>query len=46
MEIGTDEVVEFTGDEIMVLEDGTLSTPFHYFKKTMGVKDANEIEVV
>ena len=46
MEVGTDEVVEFTGDEIMVLEDGTLSTPFHYFRKTMGVKDATEIEVV
>jgi ribonucleoside-diphosphate reductase alpha chain len=46
MEIGKDEIVEFTGDEIMVLEDGTLSTPFHYFRKTMGVKDANEIEVV
>ena len=46
MEVGKDEVIEFTGDEIMVLEDGTLSTPFHYFKKTMGVKDANEIEVV
>lgn len=46
MEISQDEIVEFTGDEIMVLEDGTLSTPFHYFKKTMGVKDVNEIEVV
>jgi len=46
MEISQDEVVEFTGDEVMVLEDGTLSTPFHYFKKTMGVKDVNEIEVV
>ncbi len=46
MQISQDEVVEFTGDEIMVLEDGTLSTPFHYFRKTMGVKDPNEIEVV
>ncbi|MBW6457593.1 MAG: adenosylcobalamin-dependent ribonucleoside-diphosphate reductase, partial [FCB group bacterium] len=46
MEISKDKVVEFTGDEIMVLEDGTLSTPFHYFRKTMGVKDAKEIEVV
>ena len=46
MEVGKDEVIEFTGDEVMVLEDGTLSTPFHYFKNTMGVKDANEIEVV
>lgn len=46
MEIDKDKVVEFTGDEIMVLEDGTLSTPFHYFRKTMGVKDAKEIEVV
>jgi ribonucleoside-diphosphate reductase alpha chain len=46
MEVSKDNVVEFTGDEIMVLEDGTLSTPFHYFRKTMGVKDANEIEVV
>jgi ribonucleoside-diphosphate reductase alpha chain len=46
MEVGKDELVEFTGDEIMVLEDGTLSTPFHYFRKTMGVKDATEIEVV
>jgi ribonucleoside-diphosphate reductase alpha chain len=46
MEISKDKVIEFTGDEIMVLEDGTLSTPFHYFRKTMGVKDAKEIEVV
>ncbi|MEA2077773.1 MAG: adenosylcobalamin-dependent ribonucleoside-diphosphate reductase [Candidatus Marinimicrobia bacterium] len=46
MEVGKDEVLEFTGDEIMVLEDGTLSTPFHYFRKTMGVTDAKEIEVV
>ncbi|MBN2780999.1 MAG: adenosylcobalamin-dependent ribonucleoside-diphosphate reductase [Candidatus Marinimicrobia bacterium] len=46
MVITKDEVVEFTGDEIMVLEDGTLSTPFHYFRNTMGLKDAKEIEVV
>lgn len=46
MEIAKDKIVEFTGDEIMVLEDGTLSTPFHYFKRTMGVNDAKDIEVV
>ncbi|MDX9780716.1 MAG: adenosylcobalamin-dependent ribonucleoside-diphosphate reductase [bacterium] len=46
MEIGKDKVVEFTGDEVMVLEDGTLSTPFHYFRKTLGVSDPKEIEVV
>ncbi len=46
IEISKDEVVEFTGDEVMVLEDGTLSTPFHHFRKTMGVTDVKEIEVV
>jgi ribonucleoside-diphosphate reductase alpha chain len=46
MEIGKDKIIEFTGDEVMVLEDGTLSTPFHYFRKTLGVKDPKEIEVV
>jgi len=46
MEVAKDKIIEFSGDEVMVLEDGTLSTPFHYFRKTMGVKDANEIEVV
>ncbi|MDD5709350.1 MAG: adenosylcobalamin-dependent ribonucleoside-diphosphate reductase [Candidatus Marinimicrobia bacterium] len=46
MEISKDKVVEFTGDEVMVLEDGTLSTPFHYFRKTLGVNDPKEIEVV
>jgi len=46
MEVAKDKIIELSGDEVMVLEDGTLSTPFHYFRKTMGVKDANEIEVV
>lgn len=46
MQIDKDKVVEFTGDEVMVLEDGTLSTPFHYFRKTTGVTDPKDIEVV
>lgn len=46
MEVSKNEVVEFSGDEVMVLPDGRLSTPFHYFKKTLGVNNLEEIEVV
>ncbi len=45
MRISKDEEVEFAGDEVMKLADGTLTTPFHYFLK-MGINDSNDIEVV
>ncbi|MEA1986300.1 MAG: adenosylcobalamin-dependent ribonucleoside-diphosphate reductase [Candidatus Marinimicrobia bacterium] len=45
MRISEDEEVEFAGDEVMKLSDGTLTTPFHHFKK-MGIQDSHDIEVV
>lgn len=35
----------FFGDEIMRMPDGTLTTPFHYFR-TLGIKNNQDIEVV
>ncbi len=45
MKLSQDEEVEFSGDEIMKLPDGTLTTPFHYFLK-MGIDNSSDIEVV
>ncbi|MEA3501063.1 MAG: adenosylcobalamin-dependent ribonucleoside-diphosphate reductase [Candidatus Marinimicrobia bacterium] len=45
MKVSKDEEVEFSGDEVMKLSDGTLTTPFHYFLK-MGIKNSDDIEVV
>lgn len=45
MKVSQDEEVEFSGDEVMKLPDGTLTTPFHYFLK-MGIKHSGDIEVV
>ena len=45
MKVSQDEEVEFSGDEVMKLPDGTLTTPFHYFLK-MGIDNSSDIEVV
>lgn len=45
MKVSQDEEVEFSGDEVMKLPDGTLTTPFHYFLK-MGINNSSDIEVV
>jgi len=35
----------FFGDEVMRMPDGTLTTPFHYFRE-LGIKNNQDIEVV
>jgi ribonucleoside-diphosphate reductase alpha chain len=35
----------FFGDEVMRMPDGTLTTPFHYFR-SLGIKNNQDIEVV